>query len=589
MVKVCCVEGCHRAGAFTTRSRPTWCAEHLRELYCEAGVNLLEEFTKPSAYLLTRCRHCGFEGHYRFEYVLDRLKAGQAVCRACHWRDWAKKSRAMSCRAFYPVDISAVKKNAEAHGYTYLGALTDPSLEEDPHATQCNFCGRIEAQRNGDIAWGCTCRRNPKSATVGTKKTRGANLLKYSSNRATEWWDHDRNPDSLWESATVRGQTEAWWICPEGHKFKARILDVTDDYFSCPECAELNRAAWEKKMGSFTGKTIADVPELLAAWDEDLPPESVRVDGKDNYWRQSYRFRCPYGHKNTRDPLSFLILGCSACKAIETRKANAAAAKADPSFSRLTPEISSQWHPTKNGKLRLAEISPESRRVVWWRDPVCGHEFQATPRERDKYQRWRCPVCHTILDSLAYHYPEIAAEWSPNNPLSPWEIRPNTSRLEEPPLWVCKNDPDHVWRAMPAARVSGGQCPECRETGKSLIELEYYSAAYARWGNAKSGSRVHSLKFRTHPSWTVDVCVDLPSGRRLAIEYDGSYWHRDKVDIDRMKSLDLLQDGFILVRIREIPLPMLEIAHPKYHEIIAHPTAQDPVRNVDVIGELIGF
>ncbi|MFV8403022.1 MULTISPECIES: zinc-ribbon domain-containing protein [Dermabacter] len=31
--------------------------------------------------------------------------------------------------------------------------------------------------------------------------------------------------------------------------------------------------------------------------------------------------------------------------------------------------------PTKNGNLRLADVSPESRRMVWWRDPVCGHEF----------------------------------------------------------------------------------------------------------------------------------------------------------------------------------------------------------------------
>ena len=243
--------------------------------------------------------------------------------------------------------------------------------------------------------------------------------------------------------------------------------------------------------------------------------------------------------------------------------------------------------PTKNGNLRLADVSPESRRMVWWRDPVCGHEFQATPRERDKYERWRCPVCHTILDSLAYHYPEVAEEWSPDNPLSPWEIRPNTSQLAEPPLWVCKNDPAHVWRAMLAARVNGSQCPECIETGKSRIETEYYSAALAHWGNAKSGSRIHSAKFQTHSCWTVDICVDLPSGKRFAIEYGGSYWHRDKADVDRVKTLDLLADGFLVVRLREAPLPSLNIAHPNYREITVYSGAQDPVHNVAVIAETI--
>lgn len=44
-----------------------------------------------------------------------------------------------------------------------------------------------------------------------------------------------------------------------------------------------------------------------------------------------------------------------------------------------------------------------------------------------------CPECYTILDSLAFHYPDIADEWSPMNSVSPWHIRPNTSQLVEPP------------------------------------------------------------------------------------------------------------------------------------------------------------
>lgn len=581
----CCVEGCNQDGAFTTRSRPTWCLGHLWQLYYQGDLTLLEEFTKPAAYLMTRCTRCGFEGHYRFEYVLDRIQEGESVCRACYWRTWAKNADVISGSIRHPEDVSAVKKNAEAHGYTYLGPLTELSLEGDPHATRCNSCGRIEAQRNGDISWGCSCRRNPKSATVGTKKTRGSNLLKNSSNRAVGWWDHDRNEESLWDTATLRGRGEAWWLCPKGHSFKARILEVTNERFSCPVCQKISLEDQEQKLASFQGKTVADVPELLAAWDDTLPPESVLLSEK--HWGSGYRFRCPSGHRNTREPLSYLFEGCSSCKAIKTRKANAEAAKADPSSSRLTPEISSQWHPVKNGRLCLAEISPNSRRLVWWRDPICGHEFQATPRERDKYERLRCPVCHTILDSLAYHYPELADEWSPENSFSPWEIRPNTSQLKEPPLWVCKNDPAHTWRAMPAARVNGAQCPECVKTGKSLIEMEYYSAAIARWGNAKSGSRIRSEKFHSHSSWAVDICVDLPSGKRLVIEYDGSYWHRDKADIDRAKSLDLLADGFLLVRLRENPLPSLEITNPNYHEFTVYPSVQDPVHNIDIIAETI--
>ena len=162
-----------------------------------------------------------------------------------------------------------------------------------------------------------------------------------------------------------------------GYSFQARILDVAHKHFSCPEGDSLRQAAYEKEIAALAGKTIADVPELLTAWNEDIPPETVPVN--QNHWGSGYRFRCPAGHRNTRQSRSYLFGGCSASKANETRKANAKPVDADPSSSRLMSEISSKRHLAKNGDLRFASISPESRRTVWWQDPVCGHEFEATP------------------------------------------------------------------------------------------------------------------------------------------------------------------------------------------------------------------
>lgn len=289
-MKTCSVDGCNEPGAFSTRSRPTWCLEHLREIYVAGGLTLISEFTKPSDYLLTRCNQCGFEGHYKFEYVLDRNRIGEKVCKACYWRAWAKSARSMSGASDHPVDVSAVRDHAEQHGYTYLRPLTDPSLENDPHATRCNSCGRVEAQRCGDIGWGCMCRRNPKTATAGTKKKPGVNLLKNSKNERVMWWDHTRNDESLWEKAKVRSYFEAWWVCPEGHSFKARVLDVTNPYDPCPECREKSRQEWQEERASYEGKTIADILELLKALDGDILPQDVLVT--DHAWGSGYRFRC---------------------------------------------------------------------------------------------------------------------------------------------------------------------------------------------------------------------------------------------------------------------------------------------------------
>lgn len=73
----------------------------------------------------------------------------------------------------------------------------------------------------------------------------------------------------------------------------------------------------------------------------------------------------------------------------------------------------------------------------------------------------------------------------------------------------------------------------------------------------------------------------------LVIEYDGSYWHKDKEDVDRIKSMDLLHDGHIVVRLREAPLPSLEIEDPNYHELLVYSGAQDPGRDIQAIGKLV--
>ena len=58
-----------------------------------------------------------------------------------------------------PVPYEEAKAFAEEHGYEYLGPLTAPSLPDDPLHTRCGRCGRISAERLGDISFGCsTCK-----------------------------------------------------------------------------------------------------------------------------------------------------------------------------------------------------------------------------------------------------------------------------------------------------------------------------------------------------------------------------------------------------------------------------------------------
>ncbi|RYU14841.1 exonuclease domain-containing protein [Nocardioides iriomotensis] len=158
--QVCSVEGCGDTAAFRTWSRPTYCDAHIAAILDVGGLEALESFTHPQDFLLTRCKACSNVAHYRFEYVLEKNGCSEATCRACYWRAWAEQSRALAGRfaRFEPVPFEHAQTIASENGFIYLGPLTSPSLPDDPHRTECGRCGRISAERLGDIAFGCPCR-----------------------------------------------------------------------------------------------------------------------------------------------------------------------------------------------------------------------------------------------------------------------------------------------------------------------------------------------------------------------------------------------------------------------------------------------
>ncbi|MGB3286521.1 exonuclease domain-containing protein [Mycolicibacter algericus] len=157
--QVCSEPGCGNTAAFRTRSKSTWCDEHIAQIQWQGGIKPLEPFTRTDDWQLTECLVCAVTAHYRFVYTLDKNQVGEATCRACFWRGWAAHQRSLlvGVSDLSPVPYEESQAHAEGNGYDYLGPLTAPSLPYDPHHVRCRRCGRISAQRLGDIGFGCEC------------------------------------------------------------------------------------------------------------------------------------------------------------------------------------------------------------------------------------------------------------------------------------------------------------------------------------------------------------------------------------------------------------------------------------------------
>jgi hypothetical protein len=595
VTQTCSTPDCRAPAAYATRSNPSWCIDCLDAALNAGGLSACEPFMRPNDWWLTVCQRCGVQAHYRFDYILAKNRVKEAVCRACHWRRWASDLRARESqrsssrirellleypeeevrRAFSEANVRSfmesywwpperIRELLLDREHELISAMSEVNDGNDPVVGQCRRCSRIKVARVFD-SWRCSCQQNTRHSNPASP-TAGRMLLFDSQSPALKWWDSQRNDDAVLHTVTVRARRQCNWVCPDcGHQFAEKVAEMTREP-SCPACRERRREAELEQYERWKTMSIADIPELLDAWDDDEDPRNVTVL---DHW-PSRRFRCASGHRPWASPLSFLRSGCPHCRGAETRRSNRRF------LADLLPEIASQWHPTMNGRLTPANVLWNSARRVWWRANCCGLEWQDHVVNRDKYDRLRCPQCMTILGSLAWQDPGLAAEWSTRNPISAWHVRSHGA-TDFVPEWVCATNSEHVWQATTSARSNGAACPECRQTGKSKLELDHQAAAVGVFGSARSGVVVRSEKFQTRTSWTVDIAVDF-SGRAVAIEYDGTYWHSAaaKVLVDEKKSKDLLAAGYAVVRLREEGLPSLPIANPWYREIRVYSQAPRP-------------
>lgn len=125
------------------------------------------------------------------------------------------------------------------------------------------------------------------------------------------------------------------------------------------------------------------------------------------------------------------------------------------------PELSDEWHPTKNGGLNPEAIGRGARRKAWW---ICtnGHEWEAIIANRV----WGngCPYCthQWVLkgeNDLLTLEPELARQWHPtmNGDVTPDQVFSTTGKKY---WWIC--DTGHEWDAKVSNRKSFGLgCPIC--------------------------------------------------------------------------------------------------------------------------------
>lgn len=205
------------------------------------------------------------------------------------------------------------------------------------------------------------------------------------------------------------------------------------------------------------------------------------------------------------------------------------------------PNVAKEWHPEANEGLIPHDFLPFSGKKVWWICPE-GHEYSAAINNRTSLNSG-CPYCRGLKvtkdKNFATLHPNQASEW---NYEKNSESRPeNFSEFSgKKAWWKCKKG--HEWLTTVAARSSGSGCPFCwKHTSapeyRLLSELEFVFKKV--------------IRRRKFSGLEVDIFIEK---YQIGIEYDGSYWHKNRETRDLKKQERLASLGIKLIRVRESPL-----------------------------------
>ena len=274
-------------------------------------------------------------------------------------------------------------------------------------------------------------------------------LLQVSPGLAKEWHPH-KNGDLIPENVTPGSRKKVWWVCSKGHEWQAEVCNRSRGT-GCPFCA--GRRVCEDNCL----ETVK--PQLAKEWhptrNGGLNPKHVTSGSVKKVW-----WLCAKGHV-WEDTVNLRTRG-RGCPYCSGRRASE-----DYCLLTVNSRLASEWHPTRNRSLTPRDVTPGSRKKVWW---VCsrGHEWKAAVADRNS-RGTRCPFCagrrvceDNCLETVK---PEIAKEWHParNGSLTPENVTSGSSKRV---TWICSKG--HEWKATVNYRSKGNGCPYCSGRRKSL-------------------------------------------------------------------------------------------------------------------------
>lgn len=266
-----------------------------------------------------------------------------------------------------------------------------PEIAAQWHPTKNSTAPDMVTVGSHHIAW-CVCEKGHEWRAMVKTRSEGAgcpvcanrvlapgvNDLASNYPDLAAQWHPTKNGSLKPESVIGTTSRKVWWICEKGHAWQATAASRIAGS-GCPVCAG-------KKVLPGVNDFASHYPELASQWhpkkNGTLQPNQVTPFSNLRVW-----WRCPLGHDYLATVSHRTRCG-SGCPYCAGRKV----LKSFNDLATIEPEVAAQWHPTLNGTFTPEQVTPGSRRKVWWQCPD-RHVWKAEISARAGTQKTGCPVC----------------------------------------------------------------------------------------------------------------------------------------------------------------------------------------------------
>ena len=434
-----------------------------------------------------------------------------------------------------------VQSNSLAKTHPYLAKRWHPTLNGDltPEKVVRGSGRRVwwKCDKGDDHEWKAVISSTHKNTCpiCDNKKIVLSNCLATTNPKLAKEWHPIKNGSlTPYEIGEGSGR-KVWWKCDKGEDHEWKTPPSQRNKSGCPICAN--------QMVVLSNCLSTTHPEIAKEWHPTKNGKTTAYDivsgsnkkfwwkcnkGDDHEWKASASNRKLH---NSNCPI------CSNHKVVLSN-----------CLATTNPEMLEKWHPSKNGNLTPFDITKGSAKRVWWKcDKGDDHEWSAIVVITEKNT---CPICSNLKvvlsNCLATTNSKLSKEWHPtkNGSLTPYKIGEGSGKKV---WWKCNKGDDHEWRVSIDNRKYTG-CPFCTLTPQSKQELTITFELMKLFKNINPKGLKTKLEGKLR---AIDIYIPKLN---LCIEFDGSYWHKDKRDIDKIKSEMLFEEGFKLIRVREEPL-----------------------------------